>query len=58
MQNQLARVLLTQEEELVKLVETHLASIPRPGDAEPRTIASLAPLPVEFPEGVVTEDVK
>ncbi|DBA85638.1 TPA: hypothetical protein ACH3X1_005214 [Trebouxia sp. C0004] len=47
-----------EEDTLLKLVETYLASIPRPSDAASRTIASLTPLPVEFPQGVITEDVK
>jgi len=50
--------MVLQEDALLKLVETYLASIPRPSDAAPRTIASLTPLPVEFPQGVITEDVK
>ncbi|KAA6421450.1 MAG: chloroplast processing enzyme, partial [Trebouxia sp. A1-2] len=47
-----------EEDALLKLVERYLASIPRPSDAAPRTIASLTPLPVQFPQGVITEDVK
>ncbi len=50
--------MVLQEDALLKLVETYLASIPRPSDAAPRTIASLTPLPVRFPQGVITEDVK
>jgi len=52
------RSVVLQEETLLKLVEAYLASIPRPSDAAPRTIASLNPLPVQFPQGVITEDVK
>ena len=47
-----------QEESFTKLVEKYLASIPRPPDAEAKPIASLRPLPVEFPQGVIREDVK
>ena len=47
-----------QEESFTKLVEKYLASIPRSPDAEAKPIGSLQPLPVEFPQGVVQEDVK
>lgn len=47
-----------QEETLLELVKTYLASIPRTDDAEPKAIASLTPLPVEFPQKVIKEDVK
>ena len=47
-----------QEESFTKLVEKYLASIPRPPNAEAKPIASLRPLPVEFPQGVIREDVK
>lgn len=47
-----------QEETFERLVEKYLASIPRPDNAKPKPIASLKPLPVEFPQGVVREDVK
>ena len=47
-----------QEESFTKLVEKYLASIPRQPDAEAKPIASLRPLPVEFPQGVIREDVK
>lgn len=50
--------LMMQEETLLELVKTYLASIPRLDEAEPRAIASLTPLPVEFPQGVIREDVK
>ena len=46
-----------QEEPLLDLVKTYLASIPSTGD-KPRSIASLTPLPVEFPHQVIREDVK
>ncbi len=49
---------MMQEETLLELVKTYLASIPRLDEAEPRAIASLTPLPVEFPQGVIREDVK
>ena len=47
-----------QEESFTELVEKYLASIPRPPNAEAKPIASLRPLPVEFPQGVIREDVK
>ena len=47
-----------QDETFVDLVERYLASIAKPDDAEPKPIASLCPLPVEFPQGIVREDVK
>lgn len=47
-----------QEDLFIKLVEKYLASIPRPPNAQAKAIASLRPLPVEFPQGVIREDVR
>lgn len=47
-----------QEETFTELVEKYLASIPNVPGAAAKPIASLQPLPVEFPQGVIREDVK
>ncbi|KAL3146657.1 hypothetical protein ABBQ32_000885 [Trebouxia sp. C0010 RCD-2024] len=47
-----------EEETFTELVEKYLASIPNVPGAAAKPIASLQPLPVEFPQGVIREDVK
>ena len=47
-----------QEETFEALVEKYLASIPKSDITEPKPLTSLQPLPVEFPPGVIREDVK
>ena len=50
--------MVTQEESFEKLVETYLASIPAAEQPEPVAMGSLTPLPVQFPQEVVREDVR
>ena len=56
--NQQHRCMATQEESFEKLVETYLASIPAAEQPEPVAMGSLTPLPVQFPQEVVREDVR
>ena len=51
-------VMLMQEEELLSLVQKYLASIPKTNDEKAKQIKDLNPLPVQFPEQVIREDVK
>lgn len=46
------------EEELLSLVQKYLASIPSTSKQEAKPIKDLTPLPVQFPEHVIREDVK
>lgn len=47
-----------QEESFEKLIETYLASIPAVDQPQPLRLDRLTPLPVQFPEEVVKEDVR
>lgn len=49
---------LMQEESFEKLIETYLASIPAADQPQPLRLDRLTPLPVQFPEEVVKEDVR
>ena len=50
--------MLLQEEALLSLVQKYLASIPSTSKQEAKPIKDLTPLPVQFPEHVIREDVK